>query len=273
MADLSKILILGSSGMVGSALDFGIKLNHQECDITNPESIQSAMDRYNPTGILCLSSLDLRVCEEDPLKAYNVNVLGVHNLALEAKKRNISIIIISSGTMFSGSPEKIFSEEDIPEPLNIYGQTKYLSELLVQKTTENHIIIRTGWLFGGNPQARLSFIDKMFSSLKEGKDITATMDQFGSPTLMQDYVQNLKGLIETDQKGTFCIVNQGSASAAELMKEAAKILNSSSQINEAKISDFSSKIKRSPSEALKSSRVHIRPWKKALKEYLTGSAD
>ena len=88
MTDLTKVIILGSQGMVGQAIDFGIKLNHQECDITNPESIRETCDRYDPSAILSLASIDLRVCEEDPVKAYKVNALGVLNLAREAKRRD-----------------------------------------------------------------------------------------------------------------------------------------------------------------------------------------
>ena len=58
MVDLNKILIAGGHGMIGSHLDFGIKPLKSEFDVTDPESIAKACEKYNPSGLLCLSGND-----------------------------------------------------------------------------------------------------------------------------------------------------------------------------------------------------------------------
>lgn len=269
MIDLNKVLVIGGGGKIASILPFGIKKSHQELNALDKEQIRNVCNLLSPTAILCLSSLDLRKSEENPIHAFNVNALAAYNASLEAKKRNIPIIIVTSGAMFNGSIEKRFSEDDSPDSLNIYGQSKYFAELLISEATENYLIIRTGWIFGGK-EKEMSFIDKMINLAREGKELTATFDQVGSPTYIPDFISALKSLIEQNAKGIYHIVNEGAASAVNIMEEAIDILKSKSNLKKVSVNDFSSNIKRSQSEALVSNKIKLRHWKDALKEFLAG---
>lgn len=255
--------------MVGESLNFGIKLTHNNLDVTNKEQIRQVCGLYNPSAILCLSSLNLQQCEKDPFNAYKVNVLGVYALTLEALQRRIPIIIISSSAIFNGPPTKSFNEYDTPDPLNIYGQTKYLSEIIVQGFTQNHLIIRTGWLFGGKSSKKIGAIDRMIHNVQEDKEVFATTDHYGSPTYMLDFIKKLEELIQSDSKGIFHVINDGSASAAEFISEVVKYFNSQTKLKIISIKDHQNeKIKRSQSEILISKKINLRHWKEALKEYL-----
>lgn len=143
--------------MVGSNLDFGIKPLKFELDVRFPKSIEKACIKYSPSGILCLSSINIRDSEHNSSNAYKVNVIGVHNLAREARKRQIPLILISTGAIFSGSIEEIFSEDSIPNPLNIYGQTKYTAEIIALKSSAKNLVIRTGWIFGSGTEKKRRF--------------------------------------------------------------------------------------------------------------------
>lgn len=269
MADLNKILIVGGYGIIGSHLDFGIKKSHKEMDVAKKEEIKKICDKTNPSGILCLSSIDLRKCEENPFKAYEVNVFGVYNLAKEAKKRKIPLILLSTGAVFSGAIEDSFSEESIPRPLNIYGQTKYLAETLTLESSKKNLVIRTGWIFGLNKDSeKKNIFDKMLDSVIEGKEIKATYDQYGSPVYMKDLISELKKLISKNYSGIYHLINSGRASAADFVEEALKYSNNNPKINKASVAEFASALKRSPSEYLISKKIKLRPWQEALKDYL-----
>ena len=86
----------------------------EELDVTKSEEINEICNKINPSAIIALSSLDLRLCEDNPFEAYKVNVLGIYNLALEAKKRDIPLVMISTGAIFNGNLNDIFKEEDLP---------------------------------------------------------------------------------------------------------------------------------------------------------------
>lgn len=269
MADLSKILITGAQSRIGQAIPFGIKLSHQDLDVTNKQAIQQKCEQLSPSGILCLASIDIRLCEKNPFLAYKVNVLGAYYAAQIANERNIPFIFISTGAIFNGESKKMFSEDDEPDPLNIYGQTKYMAEILVRHASTKHIIARTGWLFGGKT-TKAGMIDHMLIAIKKGEAITATTNQFGSPTYLDDFIKEITSLIRNDTYGTFNIVNTGAASAAEVMQEAISFLKSNSKLVPAKMADFiSTGPRRSASEALLSRKIKMRSWQEALRAYLS----
>lgn len=270
MTDVSRILITGANGLIGQKMSFGIKASRDELDVTNPEAIGKFCEKFNPSGIVCLSSIDLRSCEKDPLSAYKVNVLGVYNLALEAVKRDIPIIILSTGAIFNGLAGKSFREGDIPNPQNIYGQTKYLAEIVVKHVAKKYIIARTGWVFGTTSAKKSGAIDRIIALAKSGERIKAVTDQTGSPTYVNDFLEALEKLIKLDSYGTFHITNDGVASAADVAKEIVSICKSSSEIVETKAEGIESNgPRRSPSEALASGKIKLRSWREALKSYLT----
>ena len=251
--------------MVGQALSFGVKTSHHELDVLDNDGIRAICDRVNPSGILCLSSVNLRNSEKNPLQAYAVNVFGVYNLACEALRRKIPIILVSSGTVFHGSLESLFSEDDLPSPQNIYGQTKYLAEVLVRSMTDNYLILRTGWLFGGKTQS--SPVNKMIKLVKNSEEITATIDQKGSPTYLLDFVEKMKELIDTDAHGIFHVVNGGAASAADIAQEIIAYVESEPKLHLVKMSEIAGP-PRSASEVLLSKKIKLRHWKEALIDYL-----
>ena len=160
--------------MIGSNLDFGIKPLKSGFDVTNPESISEGCKEYNPSGILCLCNINIRLSEQNPFEAYKVNTLGIYNLVKEAKKRRIPLILISTGGVFSGNVDDSFNEESTPNPLNVYGQTKYLAELITLENSKNNLVVRTGWVFGANKNSeKKNIFDKMLDSAIEGKEIKA----------------------------------------------------------------------------------------------------
>jgi dTDP-4-dehydrorhamnose reductase len=263
-------MITGGEGTIGSELNFGIKLSKNDLDVTDRNQINRLCNELKPSAILCLSSIDIKGCEADPFKAYTVNVLGVYNLTLECSKRDIPIIILSTGAIFNGFPPKVFLEDDQPNPQNIYGQTKYLSEIIVRESAIKHLIIRTGWLFGGKIKKGFSnFVDSLINGKMANSEVVATHDQIGSPTYIPDLIEKMKHLIEAEKYGTFHVINEGSASAFNIANEAKLLSNGSFTIKKVSILDASDGIKRSQSEALVSKHIKMRPWQESLKEYST----
>ncbi len=267
MVELNRVLISGAEGMIGSEIDFGIKLTRKQLDVTNIDSIKKALEGYKPSAVLCLSSINLRDSEKFPSRALDVNVFGVYNLALASKARNIPLVLISSGTVFNGSHSQVFSEKDTPNPQNVYGQTKYIAELLALSINPKTIIIRTGWLFGF--KHKKNFFNKIIDSARQNSEIIATNDQFGSPAYIKDFLIALKEALSNGKEGVYHIVNEGAASGLDITKEVVSSLKSNSDIKEISVSALGpDSPKRSLSEVLISNKIKLRNWKAALKEYL-----
>lgn len=256
--------------MVGRALPWGMKLPRTSLDVTDPQSIKNACETEKPSGILCLSSIDIRLCEKNPLKAYEVNALAVHRLAQEAARRDIPCVLITTGAMFWGPVGSVFYEDSEPVPVNIYGQSKLLAEILLRQTTSKHLILRTGWLFGGQGTHHFNFFERALELAAKGEAIVASHDQEGSPTYLKDFIAQLENLLVSDNRGTFHVVNEGRATAADIAREIVGLTSSRSSVLCKSAGEIASiAIRRSPSEVLASKTIQLRPWQEALREYVS----
>ena len=264
-----KILITGGSGMVGSQTKFGIKLGRKELDINNTSSIEKAFRKHKPDIVLHLAAMtDMMECEKYPKKAFELNVSGTENLAKVCRENNIKLVYISTCAVFDGKKKTPYIEGDTPKPLNVYGKTKLQGEIVSRIILPEVLIIRTGWLFGGGKKDK-KFVKKVFDSLKTGNEVKAVSDRRGSPTYIPDLLNEIKKLIDQESKGIFHIVNTGNASYFEIAKEIKKLGKFKSKIISVKTKDLESpKLNRGKMEGLKSKNIKLRPWEKALKEYL-----
>lgn len=177
----TKILLTGSRGML--AYDFIrtqwakfeiIGLDKDDLDITKIGEIEAKVCEIQPDIILnCAAYTNVDEAEDTGKKAnFDINALGVFNLASIANKYSADFITLSSDYVFDGTKKDGYDEEDIPNPVNSYGLAKYLGEKLAQEVHPRSIIIRTSWLYGGHPY-RFGVLPKIpvFSPLSSGSEI------------------------------------------------------------------------------------------------------
>jgi len=264
------VLITGGKGMVGNQTTFGIKLGRRDLDILDPKSIEKAIMRHQPKVILHLAAMtNMLACENNPKEAHEINVIGTKNIAKACLDHEIKLVYFSTCAVFNGKKKYPYKRNDSPFPINVYGETKWIGELEAQKNLPNSLIIRTGWLFGGGPKIDKKFVNITFQKMKEGLEVKATADRFGSPTYIADLLKTIKKLINKNAGGIFHVVNSGTASYFEIAKEIKKIGNFNSPVIPVKAFKVENpKVKRGKMEALASSKIKLRNWKEALKEYI-----
>ncbi|MEK7642705.1 MAG: NAD(P)-dependent oxidoreductase [Patescibacteria group bacterium] len=266
MEILNKTLVTGGGGVVASCIDFGVKLDRNNLDITNLEQVQEVVQKMQPKIILHLAALtDLTKCENDPALAYLVNSVGTYNLAFAAKKVGAKMIYVSTDAVFphSKSPHVV---DDEPSPESVYGHSKYLGELAVKGMSEDFVIARTSWVFGGGKERDKKFVGKFIDQL-EKPEANAVDDQFSSPTYALDLVGTLKEFILNNKKGVFHLVNSGIASRYDMALLIKDILKKETKINAVPASTFGLSLHQLSSGGLVSS-VDMRSWGDALTEYL-----
>lgn len=270
MKKKSKILVTGGSGMVGSQVKFGIKPGHKELDITNINSIDEAVKKYQPNAILHLAAFANMIgCEENKIKAKKINVIGTENIARICKKYGVRLVYISTCAVFDGKKKTPYLEKDKAKSLNVYGRTKLEGEKIAQKILPGVLIVRTGWLFGGNKTDK-KFIQLTLQKFKNSEEVMATSDRKGSPTFIPDLLNTIEKLINKSEIGIYHIVNSGTASYADIAKEIKKLGKFKQKIKKVKAFDIENKkLKRGKNESLASSKIKLRSWKVALKEYLS----
>jgi dTDP-4-dehydrorhamnose reductase len=264
-------LITGGSGMIGNNIRFGYKPSSHELDVTNVISINKYIENKSISCIIHLAALNLRDSENNIAKSIDLNINGTSKMLQVAKKLNIPFILLSTGAVFSSdNPNMKFSENFTTCPNCIYGHTKRASEeiaLLYNKT----ILIRTGWLFGGNQKTHYKFVENVINNLITQTEVKASNDFFGSPTYVIDLIEQMKILILNNNFGIHHVVNNGIANGYDIAIEIANIL----KLNKNLILSVSSEKtpnsgpKRSATEILEvlNSLNLLRPWRESLREY------
>lgn len=266
--DLSKVLITGASGMVGSYVDFGIKTDHRSLDITDLGEVSRICEFYKPNIILHLAAeTDVDKCERYPEEAYSVNSIGTYNMAVAAKNLGAKLVYISTAGVFDGEKREPYKEDDEPNPQNYYGRSKYIGELVVKGMLRDYIIARAGWMFGGGPEKDQKFVAKIIKQFDQ-PEIRAVNDKIGSPTYAKDLINGIKKLLAADKKGIYHLSDKGVCSRYDVAVEIVRILKPDIKVLPVDSSQFKLDATRTRSEAMISKEDLTRPWKEALEEYL-----
>ena len=220
-----KIMILGGKGQLGSDCTKVLSETHDvmsvdldELDITDIAQVEAAAGNFGADVIVnCAAFTRVDDCESERDLACEVNTEGPTNLAVAAKKEGSRLIHISTDYVFDGrkkAPEA-YTEKDDPDPISYYGVTKLAAEEAIRKITDNHIILRTAWLYGIHGQ---NFLKTMLAlALKDPqREIKIVNDQFGSPTWSYRLALQIARLIESEGNGTYHATSAGYCTWYEL---------------------------------------------------------
>ena len=274
-----KILITGADGMLGWDLNRVLSENHEmiltdipSLDITDLNQVKSYINRYKPDIIINSAAFtDVDGCESKEKLAYEVNSIGPKNLAIASREINSKLIHISTDYVFNGENDKPYIESDETGPINVYGETKLQGEELIRNTFDNHVILRTSWLYGINGN---NFVKTMLELSKSHDEISVVDDQRGSPTYTSDLAIAISELLENDYHGTYHLTNSENCSWFEFAKEIFEISNIEVDVKPVVTDEFPRPAKRPKYSVLnnqkwkKSGLTPLRSYKEALNDFL-----
>jgi len=198
------VLVTGANGQLGQAIQ-SISGNYPEIDfvfcdsstldITNVNQIKETFKQFKPNYCINASAYTaVDKAESEPEKAFSINVTGAKNLAEACKENNTILLHISTDFVFDGNKKVPYSEEDVPKPTGVYGQTKLDGEKAIQKTFDNYFIIRTSWVYS---QFANNFMKTMLRLGLERDSLSVVNDQIGTPTNAVDLAEVLVKVIKT----------------------------------------------------------------------------
>jgi dTDP-4-dehydrorhamnose reductase len=222
-----KIMICGGSGQVGNDCTDVLGNTHDvisydkhHLDITDSVAVDDAIKRLSPEIVLnCAAFTRVDECETKRELAWKVNAEGPGNLARSLQKTGGRLIHISTDYVFDGlrKPPEPYTEYDKTEPLSYYGKTKLDGESEVRERDDNHIILRTAWVYGMNGHNFLKTILKL-SMKSHGKEIRVVNDQYGSPTWSFRVAEQIEHLIKKNGRGTYHVTSEGYCTWYQLSK-------------------------------------------------------
>lgn len=182
-----KILLLGKNGQVGwelhrtlSPLGFVIAWDQMDLDLTKPGKIREKLHEIKPNIIINASAYTaVDRAEEEPDLAMAINGLAPGILAEEARALGATLVHYSTDYVFDGTKKTPYTEEDIPKPINVYGNTKLAGERAIQAIAGNYLIFRTSWVYGARGN---NFLLTILRLMKERDQLRIVDDQIGAPT-------------------------------------------------------------------------------------------
>lgn len=278
---MTKILILGSHGMLGSDISNEFKsynpilLDKEDLDLLDFEKVNETIKDISPELIInCSGYTDVDRAEDNEELANNLNAYAVENLAKICKKINCIFLQFSTEYIFDGENKNAYDENSVPNSKNAYGRSKALGEKLLQKNLKKYYIIRTSWLYGKNPQLGkergINFVDKIIELASTRDELNMVNDQFSKPTYTKDLAIAIKTIIEEKYAyGIYHLVNEDSATPYEFAKEIFKIKSIDIKLSPISYSAYPSKVNRPINALLINTKFpHLRSWEEAVADYL-----
>ena len=236
-----KVLVTGSNGLLGQKLSdlllkenvdfmatgqgynrYPKKMNYQSMDITNLEDY-SVIEDYKPSVIINTAAMtNVDLCESENKACMELNVHSVEKLVSVANKIGAQLIHLSTDFIFDGK-KSMYTEDDKPNPLSFYGNSKYLAEQYIIQNSHNYSIVRTVLVYGiVADMSRTNIVLWAKGALEKQQEIKVVNDQFSTPTLAEDLAMGCYLIAQQKANGIFHIAGKDYMSIYELVQRVAK---------------------------------------------------
>ena len=221
MKNPPKILVLGSSGLVGQPLvkrlrDKNVvfttchkhKLfeNDMSLDITSEDSVRRVFENSKPDVVvnLCTVYNNLDYCEKNKKLVMRVNGLALKSISHFSNKFDAFLISISSDFVFDGKKGN-YKEDDEVSPINYYGISKIEGEKNIKEIAKNYCIVRTSMIYGKN-NLRKTLPERIIDGIKKEEGFHIIKDQYMKLTYLDNFCNMLQEVIERKISGTLHLV-------------------------------------------------------------------
>ncbi|MBI3857883.1 MAG: dTDP-4-dehydrorhamnose reductase [Planctomycetes bacterium] len=277
---MQKAVVVGAGGGLGKVLMARlprffetIGLTHRELDISRRNDVVACISEQRPDVIFNAAGLaDVDACESDRWQAYLVNRDGTKHLSQASADAGALLVIPSSDLVFDGAKTTPYREEDSPNPLSIFGDTKLGAELAAMSQAPRHLIVRTGWLFGS--QGR-NYLTEILEKRETDEIIFGFDDQRCQPTYQVDFVDAVIELVKQNQTGVWHVASAGEASHYDFAKAVFETLGLPGDVVKPLRRGAGARSALRPRYSvldcskLQAAGVRMRPWIEALRDHLS----
>lgn len=240
---MKKLLVTGSNGLLGQKItdlqrrEKDLQFNYiassrganrypekagytyLDLDINHHDKVKEAIEQHMPDVIINTAAMpNVDACERDPEASYKVNVEAVANLIGLCEQHGIHLIHLSTDFVFDGV-EGPYTEQDLPNPLNVYGKHKLAAEQLIQKAACPWAIVRTILVYGVVADlSRSNIVLWAKNALEKGESIRVVNDQWRMPTLAEDLAKACLTIADRQAEGIYHISGKDLFSICEIVE-------------------------------------------------------
>ncbi|MEW6049503.1 MAG: dTDP-4-dehydrorhamnose reductase [Candidatus Zixiibacteriota bacterium] len=284
-----RVLVTGCRGRLGTELmrflsdDFDmLGVDRHDLDVTDSDKVFACIRTIRPDVVLHTAAVtNVDACEKDPAGAISVNDTGAGNVARACEESHAALVCYSTDYVFDGRKCKPYTETDLPNPVNRYGQSKLAGERTVLALCRGAVVLRVAWLYGIYGSNFVKSVVQGARSQQETRGTGKTVapmriieDQTGTPTWTAEVARQTRTVVENDLSGVLHATANGSATWLEWAKLILSELALVAEIQPCKAQDFWGGVPRPVSSVLENVRLRkagmdlMRPWDIALGEFL-----
>ena len=217
---MKRTLVTGGSGQLATDLarvfeasDVTV-LDRAALDVTDRSAVHDAVASIRPDTIVNAAAYTaVDDCETNLDVAHAVNALGPVFLVEAAELVEARVVQVSTDYVFDGGLDRPYHEWDEPNPMSVYGRSKYGGELAMRRCD---LIVRTSWLCGEHGNNILKTIVRL---ARNGTEMKFVDDQIGHPSFTRDVAEVIGRLVDAEAHGTFHVTNQGAVSWYDFVRE------------------------------------------------------
>jgi len=241
---MKRVLITGSNGLLGQKLidlalaqsdislvatssgsnrhPIKVGYTYQELDVCDTDALRMAIVKYQPQAIIHTAAMtNVDACESNQEACEKLNVTAVASLATLCQEFNIQLIHLSTDFIFDGANGP-YSEDDNPNPLSFYGQSKWKAEQAIVASGCKYVILRTIIVYGvAAAMSRSNIVLWAKNALEKGETISVVNDQWRMPTLAEDLAAACIAAVQKEVQGVFNVSGKDLMNMVELVNQVA----------------------------------------------------
>jgi dTDP-4-dehydrorhamnose reductase len=229
------VLLFGGTGQVGrelraalASLGEVITPSRAEANLEQPDALRDVIRRVQPSVVVNAAALtNVDRSEREPDLAFTLNDAAPGAMASASRETRALFVHYSTDYVFDGARDRPYTEDDQPNPINVYGLSKLAGERSVAASGGSFLVLRTSWVYS---RTGTGFVPTLLRQLREPGDVRVVADQTGSPTwsraLAAATADILRGLVKKDgivlpdeARGVYHLGGRGAASREEIANE------------------------------------------------------
>lgn len=282
-----RTTIIGANGQLGAECFEAFQkaghtvdpLEHQDAGIEDFERLREGLKERAPDVVLNTAAYHrVDECETETQRAWQVNAIGPRNLALLSNELGFRLLHISTDYVFGGEKRTAYREDDLPLPLNVYGNTKLSGEHFISSISQNGLSVRTSGIYGKHHcRAKgYDFVELMLKLAREKPEVRVVNDEVLTPTPTHKLAHQLVDLSEQEMTGVCHATPKGGCSWYEFTKEIWRINGIDTPLHPAEPGDFPTEAERPAYSVLDNHRLRnagldrFGTWQEELRNYLKG---
>lgn len=277
------VMIAGSGGMLGSAMaEAATAIGHHivgvgrdKLLVDQPHMVMGLVAEVRPDFLInCAADTDVEGAEREQDRAFAVNALLPGLLATACRRVGGRMVHFSSTGCYGAWKNEPYTEEDPLQPTTVHHRSKAAGEVAVREVGCDHLILRTGWLYGGSIAQPKNFVWRRLQEAQSTPRLSSDPSQRGVPTFIGDVARQTLALLGVGIVGTYNCTAQGSASRFEYVSRIVQASGLPCVVEPAPAGQFTRRAPVSPNEAAVNRRLGLLGldtmpmWNEALSGYV-----